>query len=96
MGNPFRFYIELVDGSAFDKAESGQKLSQFDVPVLPLLFPWVGAAPMLAFLSLSPSWQTAVFTAGCASSVACWSGFAIFYYRRVRYYRGEFGADDRK
>ena len=87
MRSPARFYTELVDGAAFDKAESGERVTQYDVPVAPLLFPWVVAGPALALLRLNDFWSTIVFSTGLAASVGSWAAFALFYYRRVQHYR---------
>ena len=93
MRGPLGFYVELVDGAAFDKAESGETIGQFGAPILPLLFPWVLGGPALAFLRLSKNWSDVVFGATIAASIVCWCGFAFFYYRQVQRYRKQLGTD---
>lgn len=91
MRNPVKWYLELVDGDAFDKAQSGNPVSQYEAPFLPLLFPWLIGGPLLPLLPPSSRWGIAVFGTTFALSVLCWGAVAWFWYRRVEIYRDEKG-----
>lgn len=85
--NPLRSYLDAVDTSAFEKAESGGSIGQFDAPLLPLVAPWIMSGPVLALVRLSSDEQFAVFVASMVMSFTLWASAAWFYYRRVTKYR---------
>jgi hypothetical protein len=91
--NPLSFYLDTVDTSAFDKAQSGQPIGQYDAPFLPLIMPWVIGGPVLAFAHLSEVINFVIIVVCMAASMCCWAAGTIFYYRRVKRHRVELGIE---
>jgi len=85
--NPLSFYLDTLDTSAFEKAESGGAIGQYDAPFLPLIAPWLIAGPVLALAPLSSKGQLVVFVTSLVISFTLWVSAALFYYRRVQKYR---------
>ena len=92
--NPLSFYLDAVDTSAWEKAESGGSIGQYDAPFMPLLAPWIIVGPILAFVALSPSAQTLVLLACMVASFALYGGVALYYYRRVQHHRRSRGTNN--
>jgi hypothetical protein len=85
--NPVRFYLDLLDGDAFDTAESGDWA--WPLPALPLLIPWLLGGPLLALLPSHSRWSFPVFAVTAAASVMSFAAVGWFWLRRVEFHRRE-------
>lgn len=91
MPNPLTFYFDMVDTSAFEKAQRDGWIGQYDAPFAPLLAPWTIGGPVLAIGWLPPSYREGILLACIALSFALYGGVAVFYDRRVQQHRRESG-----
>lgn len=93
MQNPISFYLDMVDGAAFDQAESGEPVGQYDAPWTPMFVPWLVGAPVLAVTPTSSIAWLIVAGVTLAASAACWIAVWRFYMKRVYAYRRPLGTE---
>ncbi len=93
MRNPVSFYLDLLDGAASDIAEKGEAVGPYDMPLMPLLAPWVVGVPVLAFTPRASDLWIVICAITTVISILCCTAALRFFYRRVYFYRGQFGTE---
>jgi hypothetical protein len=91
--NPISFYLDMVDGAAFDQAESGEPVGQYDAPFTPLFVPWLVGVPLLALTPTSSIAWIIIAGLTLAASALCWVAVWRFYMRRVYAHRQQLGTE---
>ena len=93
MQNPISLYLDTVDGAAFDQAESGEPVGQYDAPFAPLFAPWLVGVPLLALTPTTSIAWVIVAALTMAASALCWIAIWRFYMKRVYAYRQQLGTE---
>lgn len=93
MRNPISFYLDFVDGAAFDQAESGEPVGQYDAPFTAFFVPWLVGVPLLAITPTSSIAWVIIAGLTLAASAICWIAVWRFYMKRVHAYRHQLGSE---
>jgi hypothetical protein len=90
--NPVGLYLDYIDGTAFDLAESGMSISAWDPPRAPFAVPVLLGYPLIR-LAPTTGVAWAILAVTTAVAIVCWVTVFRFYLKRVYAYRRQLGTD---
>ena len=86
-------YLDTIDTAALSNLESG-RTDQFEAPFLPLLAPWIVAAPVLYLFRDQRNVSLCLFVGAMILSVAGYALTMVYYLHAKRRHRESLGLPD--